>query len=73
MRLINADALKKDIHSSFSDDLGILEHIDNAPTVEAIPYEKWEELKNMITEMAYYAEEPGTQHDACCRILYHMD
>jgi len=32
MRLINADELKKVIHCEYSDDLGILEKIDNAPT-----------------------------------------
>lgn len=32
MRLIDADALKKEIHMSYSDDLGILEKIDSQPT-----------------------------------------
>lgn len=32
MRLIDADKLKKDIHCSYSDDLGILEEIDKQPT-----------------------------------------
>lgn len=33
MRLIDADLLKKEIHMSYSDDLGILEKIDKQPTV----------------------------------------
>jgi DNA-directed RNA polymerase subunit RPC12/RpoP len=43
VRLIDANALAKDIHSSYSDDLGILEHIDNAPTIKANPVKcgKW--------------------------------
>lgn len=43
VRLIDANALRKDIHTSYSDDLGILEHIDNAPTVDAQPVKhgKW--------------------------------
>ena len=32
-RLIDADALKKIIHCEYSDDLGILDKIDNSPTV----------------------------------------
>ena len=43
VRLIDANALRKDIHTSYSDDLGILEHIDNAPTVDAqlVKHGKW--------------------------------
>lgn len=37
VRLIDANALRKDIHTSYSDDLGILEHIDNSPTIDAQP------------------------------------
>lgn len=37
IRLIDANTLRKDIHTSYSDDLGILEHIDNAPTIDAQP------------------------------------
>ena len=33
MRLIDADKLKKEIHRSYSDDLGILEKIDDQPTI----------------------------------------
>ena len=33
MRLIDADKLKKEIHCSYSDDLGILEKIDDQPTI----------------------------------------
>lgn len=32
MRLIDADLLKKEMHMSYSDDLGILEKIDKQPT-----------------------------------------
>lgn len=43
VRLIDANALRKDFHTSYSDDLGILEHIDNSPTIDAQPvkYGKW--------------------------------
>lgn len=41
-RLIDADKLKKVIHCEYSDDLGILEKIDNAPTVEPErPHGEW--------------------------------
>lgn len=33
MRLIDADKLRKEIHMSYSDDLGIREVIDEQPTV----------------------------------------
>lgn len=33
MRLIDADKLKKEIHRSYSDDLGILKKIDDQPTI----------------------------------------
>ena len=33
MRLIDADTLRREIHMSYSDDLGICEVIDNQPTV----------------------------------------
>lgn len=33
MRLIDADKLKKEIHCSYSDDLEILEKIDDQPTI----------------------------------------
>ena len=39
-RLIDADELKKVIHCEYSDDLGILEKIDNAPTVEQKEFEQ---------------------------------
>lgn len=32
MRLIDADLLRKEMHMSYSDDLGILEKIDKQPT-----------------------------------------
>ena len=47
VRLIDANALRKDIHTSYSDDLGILEHIDNAPTVDAqlVKHGRWIEVR----------------------------
>lgn len=36
-RLIDADALRHEIHCAYSDDLGILEHIDAQQTVDAVP------------------------------------
>jgi hypothetical protein len=64
VRLIDANALRKDIHTSYSDDLGILEHIDNAPTIDAIPREKWNELKETIIEMRD-SGGTATQNVAC--------
>lgn len=39
MRLIDADALKKVIHCAYSDDLEILDKIDNAPTITPKEFE----------------------------------
>lgn len=43
-RLIDADALRHEIHCAYSDDLGILEHIDAQQTVDAVPvrHGRWE-------------------------------
>lgn len=38
MRPIDVDKLKKDIHSSYSDDLEILSHIDKIPTIDWASY-----------------------------------
>lgn len=38
MRLIDADALRKEIHMWYSDDLEILDHIDKQPTIQPDPY-----------------------------------
>lgn len=39
MRLIDADAFRKVIHCEYSDDLGILEKIDQAPTIKTFTLE----------------------------------
>ncbi len=38
MRAIDADALRQEIHCWYSDDLGILEHIDAQPTIQPEPH-----------------------------------
>ena len=38
MRLIDADALKKEIHCEYSDDLEILDHIDAQLTINPEPH-----------------------------------
>ena len=38
MRAIDADALKREIHLWYSDDLEILDHIDEQPTVQPEPH-----------------------------------
>lgn len=51
MRLIDADVLKKEIHTSYSDDLGILEKIDKQPTVFDV--DKFlEQLNAILARMA---------------------
>lgn len=37
-RLIDADALRKEIHCAYSDDLEILDHIDAQPTITPEPH-----------------------------------
>lgn len=50
-RLIDADVLKKEIHTSYSDDLGILEKIDKQPTVFDV--DKFlEQLNAILVRMA---------------------
>jgi hypothetical protein len=58
VRLIDANALRKDIHTSYSDDLGILEHIDNAPTIDEQPVKHgtWER-----TDMFVKCSECGVE------------
>lgn len=50
MRPIDAEALRHDIHTSYSDDLEILEHIDNAPTLDVKPivHAHWIEKNDWI-------------------------
>ena len=49
-RLIDADKLKKEIHCSYSDDLEILEKIENQPT--AIDVEKVIEKLQVLSDKA---------------------
>lgn len=58
MRPIDADALRHDIHTSYSDDLEILEHIDSAPTIDAEPVKHgyW---------IVYKADEESKEHMKC--------
>lgn len=55
MRLIDADKLKKEIHCSYSDDLEILEKIENQPTAF--------ELKNVIKQLEILRVK--TTEDSC--------
>lgn len=54
MRLIDADLLKKVIHSAYSDDLEILEKIDNQPTAYDVNriVEQLEETKDIYSELS---------------------
>lgn len=54
MRLIDADLLKKVIHSAYSDDLEILEKIDNQPTAYDVDnvVEQLEETKGIYSELS---------------------
>lgn len=51
MRLIDADKLRKQIHCDYSDDLGILEKIDEQPTAYDVNkvVERLEEEKHNIS------------------------
>ena len=51
VRLIDANALRHKIHCAFSDDLGILEYIDNAPTVEPKPISGIQEKALKVVEI----------------------
>lgn len=55
MRLIDADKLKKQIHCEYSDDLGILEKIDEQPTAYDIDkiVERLEAAKSEIASETY--------------------
>ena len=54
MRLIDADLLKKVIHSVYSDDLEILEKIDNQPTAYDVDnvVKQLEETKGIYSELS---------------------
>lgn len=58
VRLIDANALRKDIHTSYSDDFGILEHIDNAPTIEAQPVKRGHWIRK---DIFYVCSECGIE------------
>lgn len=51
MRLIDADELRKEIHMSYSDDLGIRELIDRQPTAYDVDkvVERLENMRDTIT------------------------
>nr|DAH33439.1 MAG TPA: hypothetical protein [Caudoviricetes sp.] len=62
MRLIDADKLKKQIHCEYSDDLGILEKIDEQPTaydvekvVEQLEVLRDKAVKHPVTDTSIYA------------------
>lgn len=54
MRLIDADKLKKVIHSAYSDDLEILDKIDEQPTAFDVDniVEQLEETKGIYSELS---------------------
>jgi len=65
MRLIDADVLRKEIHMSYSDDLGICEVIDNQPTaydtkkvIEQIS-ENGQKMAEAKANMPYGKSTPG--------------
>lgn len=49
MRLIDADKLKKQMHCEYSDDLGILEKIDEQPTAYDV-----DKVKSQMKELVEY-------------------
>lgn len=68
MRLINADALKDKIPYLWSDptDIGmLLDLIDNAPTVEAYPFEQVQELVKLNQQFAEEIEELKKPQGEC--------
>ena len=67
MRLIDADKLKKIIHSAYSDDLEILDKIDEQPTafdVDKVIGQLEEELKLAGKEKARCIKENYLQFDS---------
>lgn len=48
MRLIDADRLRQEIHSEYSDDLEILDHIDAQPTINHEPH--WIPVEQALPE-----------------------
>lgn len=68
VRLIDANALRKDIHTSYSDDLGILEHIDSAPTIDAQPVKHGKWVRDASGELycPYCMYVPQWEDDKFC-------
>lgn len=63
MRLIDADKLKKEIHCSYSDDLGIMDVIDKQPTaydVDAV-VEQLEERTAFLKDCTKYGNKTADQ------------
>lgn len=72
MRLIDADALRKEIHMLYSDDLGIREVIDKAPTaydVEKVVREVKEIGKSYCVSVRCNEECDNCEHVAIMRSL----
>ncbi len=63
MRLIDADKLKKEIHCAYSDDLEILEKIENQPT--AFDVEKVIEILGILREESTHVSCPGEECEDC--------
>lgn len=59
MRLIDADKLKKIIHCAYSDDLEILEKIDEQPTAFDVDkvIEQLEETKGIYSELSLISRD----------------
>lgn len=61
MRLIDADKLRKEIHMSYSDDLGIREVINEQPTAYDVD-KVVEQLEGLKKECADPLQEYDTEH-----------
>ena len=59
MRLIDADKLKKVIHCAYSDDLEILEKIDEQPTVFDVDkvVERLENTKGIYSKLSFMSRD----------------
>lgn len=77
VRLIDATRLHAQVFNDNGGDLSktenvaqILLRIENAPTIDAIPREKWDELKETIIEMR---DSGGTAaQNVCCKFLTNL-
>lgn len=63
MRLIDADKLKKEIHCTYSDDLEILEKIEEQPT--AFDVEKVIEILGILREESTHVSCPDEECEDC--------